>query len=149
MISITGDKAIDAILRNLPPALSDKVMGSIHYNAAKPLVEKEKALAPEGPTGNLVDSIGAYRLGKKASTAIGQVRVGPRRRGGYKGFAGHLVEFGTSKRSTNKGANRGVMPADPFALPAFNATKREIERLIVSDTQRIVLRVMKTHYNKK
>jgi HK97 gp10 family phage protein len=146
MISITGDKNIDAILWNLPPALSHKALGSVHYNAAKPLVEKEKLLAPEGPTGNLVDSIGAYRMSFKNATAVGEVRVGPRRRGGYKGFAGHLVEFGTDGRYNKNGAYRGEMPATPFAKPAFDQTKGQVERLIVTDMSRIVLGVMKRKY---
>ncbi len=145
MISITGDKNIDAILRNLPPALSHKALGSVHYNAAKPLVEKEKQLAPK-KTGILEKSIGAYRSSYKNATAVGEVRVGPRRRGGYKGYHGHLVEFGTDSRYTRDGSYRGVMPATPFAKPAFDQTKSQIERLIVTDMSRIVLGVMKRHY---
>jgi HK97 gp10 family phage protein len=145
MISITGDKNIDAILRNLPPALSHKALGSVHYNAAKPLVEKEKQLAPK-KTGILEKSIGAYRLSYKNATASGEVRVGPRRRGGYKGFTGHLNEFGTDERYTDDGAYRGQMTATPFAKPAFDQTKGQVERLIVTDMSRIVLGVMKRKY---
>jgi len=145
MISITGDKQIDAILRNLPPALSHKALGSVHYNAAKPLVEKEKQLVPKR-TGTLEKSIGAYRMSYKNATAVGEVRVGPSRRGGYKGYHGHLVEFGTDGRYTKDGSYRGVMPTSPFAKPAFDETKGPVERLIVTDMSRIVLGVMKRHY---
>lgn len=145
MISITGAKEIDDLLKALPQAVTHSILGSAHLAAAKPLIEKEKLLAPEGPTGNLVDSIGAYKTSLKKAADLGEVRVGPRRKGGYKGFAGHLVEFGTRSRSTKKGANRGIMPKHPFAKPAFEATKGEIEKSIAVNIGKSVLRTMKRY----
>lgn len=113
--------------------------------AAKPLVEKEKLLAPEGPTGNLVDSIGAVRTSINKANALGEVRVGPRRKGGYKGFAGHLVEYGTKRRTNKRGANRGIMPKDPFAKPAFDATKGQIESIITQSVGKVMIRTMKRY----
>lgn len=144
MIRFTGYKEIDQLLKRLPDSVSDSIVGSANMRAAKPLVEKEKLLAPEGPTGNLVDSIGAVRRGKKGNI-IGEVWVGPRRRGRYKGFAGHLVEFGTKRRRTKKGANRGVMPKKPFAKPAWMSTKGIMEGLIRSELSKSVIRTMKKY----
>jgi len=143
MISITGLKEIDQVLKNLPKEMSHKVLGSAHFAAAKPLVEKEKLLAPEGPTGNLVDSIGATRLSLKKASELGEVSVGPRRKGGYKGFAGHLVEYGTKERKNKKGAKRGKMPKNPFAKKAFAATKGQVESSIKNELGKVVLRTMK------
>ena len=143
MISITGLKEIDQVLKNLPKEMSHKVLGSAHFAAAKPLVEKEKLLAPEGPTGNLVDSIGATRLSLKKASELGEVSVGPRRKGGYKGFAGHLVEYGTKERKNKKGASRGKMPKNPFAEKAFAATKGQVENNIKNELGKVVLRTMK------
>lgn len=130
MIKVIGAEDVRRVLNELPKKLSDSAIGAANMKAAKIVVDKEKMLAPEGPTGNLVDSIGAYRSPKKSERQAGSVIVGPRRRGKYKGYAGHLVEYGTRNRQTKKGANRGVMPKKPFAKPAFIQTKAQvIERI--------------------
>lgn len=143
-VSVTGAKEIDQILVALPRELSHQVLGSAHMAAAKPLVEREKLLAPEGPTGNLVDSIGAVRVPLKRANVVGEVIVGPRR-GRYKGNHGHFPEFGTKKRSTHKGANRGIMPKHPYAAPAFRQEKGNVERLIAVNVGKSMLRTMKRY----
>lgn len=144
-IILTGDKEIDAALKALPLALSHKTLGSVYFAASKIVVAKEKLLAPEGPTGNLVDSIGATRTTLKKANALGEVTVGPRRRRPYKGFAGHLVEFGTKPRETKKGARRGVMPKEPFAEPTWQATKGPLEGFIAKNTGDIMIKTMKRY----
>jgi HK97 gp10 family phage protein len=145
MISVTGVREIDKVLKELPKQMTHAILGSAHVAAAKPLVEKAKLTAPEGPTGNLVDSIGAVKTSIKRADAIGQVFVGPRRKGRYKGYHGHMVEFGTKRRKTKKGANRGVMPAKPFMKPSFESTKNEVERQIATQIGRVVVRTMRRH----
>lgn len=144
-MSLTGVKEIDSLMKALPKELSHQVLGSAHIAAAKPLIEKEKLLAPEGPTGNLVDSIGGMKTPIKRADSLGEVKVGPRRSRPYKGFAGHLVEFGTKSRQTRKGANRGIMPADPFAEPAFNQTNRQVTDGIAVQIGRKLLSLMKRY----
>lgn len=143
-ISITGAKEIDTLLKQMPKELTHKVLGAAHADAAKPLVEKEKLLAPEGPTGNLVDSIGTVKSTFKKANTIGEVNVGPRG-GKFKGNHGHLVEFGTRPRQTKNGANRGVMPAHPFVQPAFSQTKGQIESRIAGSIGKVLLRTMKRY----
>jgi threonyl-tRNA synthetase len=135
-VSITGVQEIDRVLRGLEPQLSHQVLSSAHASAAKPLIEKEKLLAPEGPTGNLVDSIGAIKTPFKRANVIGEVTVGPRRSRRHKGHAGHLVEFGTKVRRTLKGANRGLMRARAFAQPAFQATQNIVVNNIATEVGR-------------
>lgn len=132
MIKVTGINEIDAVLKGLPDQVNNKVMQAANVYAAKPLIEKAKLLAPEGPTGSLVDSIGAIKSPSASSTqGVGQIQVGPRRRGGYKGFHGHLVEYGTKTRSTRtSNANRGRMTANPFMEKAFDQTKDEVLKRI-------------------
>ena len=142
-VQIIGADKVQKVFARLPIELDHKLIGAANYAAAKPLVEKEKLLAPEGPTGNLVDSIGATRVAFKKANQLGEVRVGPRRNGGYKGFAGHLVEFGTRPRRTRKGANRGIMPKKPFAEPAFRATKNQVEALIQPNLSKSTVRLIK------
>ena len=150
-ISLTGAKEIDLVLKNLPDAVSHKVLSAAHAAAAKPLVQREQLLAPEGPTGNLVDSIGVIRTTLSKAGEIGEVKVGPRKGGRYKGYAGHLVEYGTNQRRTKgrgkykKAANRGVMRAKPFAQPAFNQTKGEVEKRIGTEVAKSLNRTMKRY----
>ncbi len=134
-------KALGAISKSLP----ERTIYSANRAASKVLVEREKLLAPEGPTGNLVDSIGAIKPSKKSGREVGSVVVGPRRKNGYKGFAGHFVEYGTKQRRNKRGANRGVMPNEPFAEPAFNQTKVQIEGSIKTELQKAVVRAMKRY----
>jgi HK97 gp10 family phage protein len=144
-LTLIGEQAIDNVLKALPQTVTHSILGSANMLAAKLVVEKEKLLAPEGPTGNLVDSIGAVRTSLRKSTSLGQVIVGPRRKGGFKGFAGHLVEYGTRRRYTKSGANRGIMPAKPFALPAFEATKGQVEQSITESIGKVMIRTMKRY----
>ncbi|MEB3210268.1 MAG: HK97-gp10 family putative phage morphogenesis protein [Leptolyngbyaceae bacterium] len=124
-LSVTGVKEIDQVLKGLPRQLQDKVLAQAHADAAKPLVERAKNIVPKRK-GNLRDSIGTEKLGKRGNE-IGQVQVGPRRSKRWLGHGALLVEFGTKKRATKKGANRGVMPKKPFMFPAFRQTKQLVE----------------------
>lgn len=145
MISVTGLKEIDRVLKELPKQMQHSILSAAHAAAAKPLVEKAKLIAPEGPTGNLVDSIGVSKTSVKKANKLGEVRVGPRRKGGFKGFAGHLVEFGTKRRRTRKGANRGLMRPKPFMKPAFGQTKGQVEKDIALQIGRVMMRTMRRY----
>lgn len=142
-ISFTGVREIDQILANLPKELNHKILGAAHAAAAKPLVEREKLLAPEGPTGHLVDSIGLIKSSFKRADSLGEVIVGPRRRRG--GQHAHLVEFGTRRRTNKRGANRGIMPKHPFVQPAFNQEKGTVERGIALEVGKSVVRTMRRY----
>lgn len=125
---LTGIKEIDSILIGLPLQVDHKVLQAANYEAAKLVVNAAKGLAPEGPTGNLVDSIGTIKPSFSASEFIGETHTGPRR-GRFKGYAGHFPEYGTKKRNY-RGANRGVMPIDKYMEPAFEKTKNPVQLII-------------------
>jgi HK97 gp10 family phage protein len=148
-ISVTGVKEIDACLKAMPAALTHKVLGTAHADAAKPLVQREKSLAPVGSTHNLVDSIGVVKSSIARAGSLGEVRVGPRKRGRYKGFAAHLIEYGTRPRRTKKGANRGFLRPEPFAEPAFNQTKGVVQAGIVTSIGKVLVRTMKRTLTRK
>jgi len=145
----TGLKDVDDFLLNLPLTLTHKVLGSANYAAAKPLVDRERQLAPEGPTGNLVDSIGAVRRPLGRSKDLGEVVVGPRRRKPYKGNAGHLLEHGTvARKYYNKNGRvhrTGKGPVQPFVIPAYNQTRVLVESLILSEIQKSIDRTVKKY----
>jgi HK97 gp10 family phage protein len=148
-ISVTGIKEIDDVVKNLPTALQHSTLQSAHAAAAKPLVEREKLLAPEGPTGHLIDSIGIVKTPLRKAGVVGEVNVGPRRKKG--GRHAHLVEFGTKGRKLKgkgkykAGTNRGTMPKKPFVQPAFTMTKDTIEKGIAVNIGKAVVRVMKRY----
>lgn len=142
-LSVTGHQQIDKVLRGLPAQVSHPILQAAHAAAAKALIEKEKLLAPEGPDGDLVDSIGAIKTPFAKASVVGEVIVGPRRSRRYKGHHGHLVEFGTQPRTNKKGANRGTMPKKPFAAPAFRVTQPVVIGRISTEVGRKLYAYMK------
>lgn len=154
IIKVTGIKEIDDCFKAMPLALADKTLQQVGAAVAKPLIAKAKLIAPEGPTGNLVDSIGVVK-GKFNQVAslqreVGEVTVGPRR-GKFKGYAAHLVEYGTKPRYTKgkgkirkiKNAYRGIMKKKPFMGPAFNATKDLMKSMYNTEVAKKLVAVMK------
>lgn len=149
MIELEGFDDIKKVLNGLPAQLNHKVLQAANFEAAKPLVDKAKSLAPEGPTGRLIDSIGVTKESLKKVSEPGEVRVGPRR-GRFKGFAGHLVERGTVQRETKKGINKGIMPKHPFMEPAFVSTKDLVlSRISVAIGQKLYSFMKRTIKNSK
>lgn len=153
-VKVTGVDEIDSVLKVLPLALTDSILQQAGSNAGKILVNKAKLLAPEGPTGYLIDSIGVVkgRFNQVVSLQrdIGAVTIGPRR-GRYKGYAAHLVEYGTRKRQTKgrgkkriiRKANRGTMPRKPFMKPAFDATIGQMQQSYNAFVSRRIIQVMR------
>jgi len=121
-ISITGLKEIDDVLKGMPTVFQDRVLKTAHADAAKPLVDAAKGLVRVGKTSNLKNSIGVERVSMKKVDAVGLVQVGPRRKGGHKGYHGHLIEYG---HFTRDGVNK--TDAYPFMAPAFEQTKALVE----------------------
>jgi HK97 gp10 family phage protein len=147
-VVLTGFAELDALFKALPAAVSHKIVGSAAFAAAKPLVAKERELAPKGKTLNLSKSIGATKVSRTKATSVGEVHVGPRRKGGFKGFGAQWSEFGTKPRRNKKGANRGRMAAKPFIEPAFEATKQQVDSSLVTEIARSVTKTMKRYAKK-
>lgn len=125
-LKLTGHKDVDKVLRGLPLQVNHKVLQAAHTSAAKVLVTAEKLGAPEGPTGNLVDSIGVIKTPIKRANAIGEIHVGPRR-GRYKGYAAHLVEYGFKTRLKHgRRGKKARVAGRPFARPAWERTKNRV-----------------------
>jgi len=143
MITVTGVYEIDKVLSGMPKEFSHRVLQQANTEAAKVLVSKAKSLAPEGPSGRTVDSIGTVKPNIKRADELGVVLTGPRR-GRYGGHAAHLIEYGTKNRKNKRGANRGMMRAKPFMKPAYEQTKE----LIFSDINRIIGRKLYQFMNR-
>lgn len=148
-VNFTGKKEIDELLKKLPEAVSDKVLKSAHTQAAKLVVNKAKLLAPEGLTGNLIDSIGVVSKVKGAQKSVrtpkGAVAAGPRRGKGknLQGHHAHLVEYGTVTRQQKNGKVTGVMPAKPFMKPAWESTKDQVKESIREEVGKSTIKTMK------
>lgn len=142
-LRMTGHEDIDNVLRGLPIQVNHRLLQQAHAAAAKPLVEAEKLSAPEGPTGKLIDSIGVIRVPMRRASELGEVLIGPRRGGRYKGRAGHLLEYGTQPRYNKRGAYRGRIIPKPFARPSWDRTKTTVEEGIAVYLSRALLRYMR------
>lgn len=146
-IKVFGAMELDRVMRALPKELTHSIQQQAHFAAAKPLIQAAKRIAPDS-TGRLEESIGGVRVPLKRATIIGEVHVGPRRRGKFRGRHAHLVEFGTRPRTIKgrgqypAGTKRGVMPASPFMRPALSQTKQQVLDSITTNTaKRLVARM--------
>jgi hypothetical protein len=147
-VRVTGVKEIDKVLKGMPKQLTHKVLQTAHAAAGKHTVNAAKLLAPEGPTGRLIDSIGVVKTPIGRANSLGEIHIGPRR-GRYKGFAAHLVEYGTVNRKLKgrgkyrKGTKRGRMPRRPFMDPAWNRTKDTVRGSINQEVGRVLYNFMR------
>lgn len=132
-VVVTGIKELDRMLRNMTPELNNRILGAANAESAKPLIQRAKSLVPK-KTNRLEKSIGSVKVSIRRAQEIGTVKVGPRRGGQYKGYHGHLVEFGTRPRPAGgwyanfRNSKRTIMPASPYMRPAFERTKVEVIR---------------------
>ncbi len=117
--NLTGVKELNDVFKGMPLQVTHRVMQAANADAAKILVSKAKSLSPVR-SGGLVNSIGTVKPSFRRSNEIGEVHTGPRR-GRYKGYHAHLVEYGTKKRKRG-----GIMPKRPFMKPAYMATHNQI-----------------------
>lgn len=148
MTVIKGEKELRALLNGMERQFSDPIMQKANAKAAEPLVHEIHKRAPVGKTGNLADSIGIVKSGKKNKKELGLIEVGARRKGGHKGFAAHLVEFGTKKRRVKKrhpifGFDRGKMPKEPFVEPSWEAKKDEVLGRVTKELSNEITKYLK------
>lgn len=146
MIEVKGYDDLNRMMQEWPKLYQHRTMQAVHFQAAKPLVEKEKEFAPRR-TGKLASSHGITKPAFTKAAAIGEVHVGPRR-GRFGGAHAHFFEFGTKPRNF-KGANRGTIGKRPYIEPAFNQTKDkvvEVDRTVLAQkTLAFMKRFVKRH----
>lgn len=153
-MDVHGEKELQQQLRKLEGSVERRIVVQSIRKAAAPIVREMKRRAPRGAThkkkleqgkGVLSKSIGVKT--KKYPRGFAVAVVGPQ---WPAGAHGHLVEFGTKQRFRGKstraraklarramrtefGATKkgftGVMPAQPFARPAYMAKRAESFRL--------------------
>lgn len=157
---LTGVKEVDQLLRGLPKELQHKILVNAHAAAARPMVRSAQSKINR-VTGRLQDSIGVIKSSTRQSAdRLGMVTIGPRRGGLYKGYHGHLIEYGHWSRPRissilgfggvrlvrkDVGKQRWV-EAKPFMKPAFTETvnivsenaKEEIAKKLLSFMRRTI-----------
>lgn len=119
-VKVKGAQQIASALHGLTFEVEHKIMQAANVASAEPLVHAAHLLAPVGKTGNLADSIGIEKPSHKRVGVAGQINVGPRRGGKYKGYHAHLVEY----PKTNRDGSKSV--PHPFMRPAFERTKAQM-----------------------
>ena len=133
-VKIDGLQSLEKCLKGLPASVSKKVVRSGLRKSAKPLVKKARQLVAKDQrvleksigviTGSQLARSRGISAGAKQSLRDDKmaVFVAPRLRGKYKGFYGHILEFGTVK-----------MAAQPFMRPAWEHTKTEVENIFIEN----------------
>lgn len=153
-LSFTGISELSEVLDALAgdKKLSGKVVRGILNKAAKPIIDKAKELAPK-EDGDLQKAIGT--VPGRGQGKGEQVYVGPRRGGRFKGYAGHLVEYGTAPHIIRAKAAGGQLhlrgnvfveevhhpgaAPHPFMRPAFDSKKDEAIGIIEDECKAIVV----------
>ncbi|MGI4862425.1 MAG: HK97-gp10 family putative phage morphogenesis protein [Janthinobacterium lividum] len=153
-LSFVGIEELSQVLDALAgeKRLSNKVVRGILNKAAKPIIQKAKELAPR-EDGDLQKSIGT--IPGRGQGKGEQVYVGPRRGGSFKGYAGHLVEYGTAPHIIRAKAAGGQLhlrgnvfveevhhpgaAAKPFMRPAADAKLPESIGIIKDECKKIIL----------
>lgn len=150
---MTGFKELDAVLKELADVNSNAVRAVLRESlqvAAKPIVPLARSKIRKGPTGNLRKSIGARSTGERRGPVT--IAIGPRVGKGFKGYHGHLVEFG--HKLVRAGVTYGHVAARPFMRPAWDAEggDKALARLAKELGPRIIKhadRIAKKHGVKK
>lgn len=153
-MTVTGIAELDRKLESLPQKARTKCLRPALSQALTIEVKAIKAAAPVGKTGALKRSIGKRIKFKRDGTIVAKagINVGSRTkaskllkaagvtvksvgRSAYMSLHntvsgvsphGHLVALGTKQRTTKSGANRGVMPPNPFVRRAAASVQSSV-----------------------
>ena len=153
-LSFTGIEELSQVLDALSgdKKLSNKVVRGILNKAAKPIIVDAQARVSKDK-GELRKSIGT--IPGRGQGKGEQVYIGPRRGGRFKGYAGHLVEYGTAPHIIKAKAAGGLLhlrgnvfveevhhpgaAAKPFMRPAYDSKKDEAVGIIKDECKAIIL----------
>jgi HK97 gp10 family phage protein len=124
-VELDGADELRNALYSLDHAVRTRLVMDAIKSSTRPLKERMKALAPNND-GNLSASIAAeYRSYRNGVTSLAY--VGPE---WPRGAHGNFAEGGTEQRYTAEGYYRGMVLADPFVQPAFEASQDQIENTL-------------------
>ena len=125
LTKIEGVKELTDLFEQLPKSLTDQVVKNTAKKALQPVLDHAKTTVLHQSSVNydlLNSMVISTRLSKSQRQFVkkGEIAVyaGP----AYpKGAVGHLIEFGTGPRYTKAGKYVGIIKAEPFMRPAWDA----------------------------
>lgn len=130
--SVYGAKELGEVLDALPKSLSDSVLRQTGKKALQPVVDEAKTIVARQSLGTTADLLNSIEVStvlkpsqKKANQKTGDVVVYAGA-SSPKGNVAHLVEFGTGPRYHKDGSYAGIMKAEPFMRPAWDANKNKV-----------------------
>jgi len=136
------EAALDALIELSSNGTGKGALQRALNKAAKPILDAAKTAAPDGPTGNLKESIVVSR---KVTDSARPTKI----KNGVGVYVrttaphAHLVEFGTGPRhKKSTGQYVGEMPPNPFMSEAFDSNVEEV----VSDLSETVMTEIEKTY---
>ncbi|MGY3091085.1 hypothetical protein ACVWYF_004149 [Hymenobacter sp. UYAg731] len=146
---------LSQVLDGLPGAFGDKVIDGVLRKAGQPMLKLAKALSSNADvTGDTTKSIGFIANRKNNSLTLG-----PRRGNGFKGYVGHILEYGAAPHTIKAKAAGGLLvwaggaakqvshpgiAAQPFMRPAFDATNPQVVDSIKAQCKEIIVSEFKS-----
>lgn len=134
-LSFNGFEDAATLLDALPDRLGQRTLLKILRQGGKPIVAEARRRCPIKKKG-LIRSIGT--INGRGNGRGEQVYLGPRRGGSYKGYAGHLIEYGTGPRTKKNGGSTGSVPAHPFMRPAYEMRIEDARQIIKDQLREII-----------
>lgn len=122
-VAMEGLDALRAGLKALPAELNQKARGRV-IGTANEAADKLRAAYPRGDTGNLRAGV-KVKVEENTASTVATVRS--------TSAHAHLWEFGTQVRRTQKGFNRGAMPAayDKGLVGIARRERRELQEELI------------------
>jgi HK97 gp10 family phage protein len=143
-VIITGDKALDRLLKGLPLKVQKKLSRQATRKAAKEIVLPDAKARVPVDTGDLDESL-TVKAVKRSRTKFGhEVRT---KDGFYSGdqFYGGFVEFGTKERQHKSGKSVGSVKPHSFGFlrPAVYENESRIRDLYVTAMNALIAELPK------
>jgi hypothetical protein len=126
MVKVVGIEELKRSISSFSLEMQDKILKASVRDNSKPVKEKYALNTPEGPTGNLVDSVSLWTKTKSTNSVAS---VGYSIKGRKKGYHGHLRTEGIAGKSrTTK--NDVVGKTLPTALVARENIIKSVEKIV-------------------
>jgi len=156
LFQMQGFEQLQAKIKKLPDKVKKKEMLKVLGQVANPTKDAAKRYAPF-KSGTLKDSIGKIKGKKGLGKENAVLYVGPRSKGKWKGWYGHIIEYGHNsiyrkgfKRNRkgnvkyNSTGSQRFVKANPFMKKAFEQTKGKV----TADAEKRVARYIQKQINK-
>ncbi|WP_017732715.1 HK97-gp10 family putative phage morphogenesis protein [Nafulsella turpanensis] len=138
---LEGFREVDDMMKQLPMEFQAEILYKLNRKAANIVKKEMQANAPDSEGDHIRESI----MIKRDPEDMTGVTVGVTSK---KGWMVRFLEYGTKKRETRKGADRGaITQPDPFVRESIDNTIDEVIQMFNTNYLKLVKRVVKK-YNK-